>query len=40
MIFCLKGNEIYVLYGFVKKTQRTPQQDLALAQRRMKDISK
>ncbi len=40
MIFCLKGNEIYVLHGFVKKTQRTPQQDLALAQRRMKDISK
>jgi phage-related protein len=38
MIFCLKGSEIYVLHGFMKKTQKTPQQDLALAQKRMKEI--
>ena len=40
MIFCLKGNEIYVLHGFMKKTQKTPQQELALAQKRMKEILK
>jgi phage-related protein len=40
MIFCLKGSEIYVLHGFMKKTQKTPQQDLALAQKRMKEILK
>jgi phage-related protein len=40
MFFCLKGSEIHVLHGFVKKSQKTPQQELALAQKRMKEVLK
>lgn len=40
MIFCLKRSEIYVLHGFMKKTQKTPQQELTLAQKRMKEVLK
>lgn len=40
LLFCTHGNEIYVLHGFLKTTQKTPPQDLALAHKRMKDVLK
>lgn len=40
LLFCLNAGEIYVLHGFVKKTQKTPAEDLKLAQKRMKDVLK
>jgi len=38
VIFCIVGGEMVLLHGFEKKTQKTPQQDIALALRRMKEI--
>lgn len=38
VIFCIVGGEMILLHGFEKKTQRTPQPDIALALRRMKEI--
>lgn len=40
LIFCIREGEIYVLHGFMKTTQKTPTQDLALAQKRMKEVLK
>lgn len=34
MIFGVVGSRLVVLHGFIKKTQRTPPADLALARRR------
>jgi len=31
-------NTIYVLHAFQKKTQRTPQKDIELARKRLKEI--
>jgi len=31
---------LVVLHGFIKKTQKTPADDLALARRRMKEVTK
>jgi len=31
---------LVVLHGFIKKTQKTPVGDLALARRRMKEVTK
>jgi phage-related protein len=39
VLFCIVDNEMLLLHGFVKKTQRTPPADLALARKRMKEIS-
>lgn len=38
LIFCMRGSEIYVLHGYIKKTQKTPPQELALARKRMKEV--
>ncbi len=38
IIFCLVNNEMVLLHGFIKKTQKTPPADLALARKRMKEI--
>jgi len=38
IIFCLIADKMILLHGFVKKTQKTPQKDLALARARMKEI--
>jgi phage-related protein len=38
MLFCFSGGDLYILHGFVKKTQKTPEQDLAMARKRMKEI--
>ena len=34
VIFHISGGEMILLHGFIKKTQQTPHQDLALADRR------
>lgn len=38
-LFCTKkGQEIVILHSFVKKTRRTPKQDLDLARRRQREM--
>lgn len=40
-LFCyLHGKHIYVLHAFVKKSQKTPAADLALARQRQKEVQK
>lgn len=40
VFFCLlRGRHILILHCFVKKTQKTPQRHLALARRRMKEVT-
>lgn len=38
LVFCTADGELYVVHGFIKKTQKTPVADLELAHRRMKEI--
>jgi phage-related protein len=38
VIFCMSRERIVVLHGFIKKTQRTPESDLALARKRKKEF--
>ncbi len=40
LIICFQDQSIVVLHGFNKKTQKTYADDLALAQRRMKEVTK
>jgi len=35
----MKGENIYVLHAFVKKTQVTPKRELLLARKRMKGVT-
>ncbi len=35
VIFCTKDGNIVLLHGIIKKTQKTPKEDIALAKRRM-----
>lgn len=37
---CLAGRELVMLNAFVKKTQKTPKKELALARKRMKELLK
>ena len=37
VIFHISGGEMILLHGLIKKTQQTPQQDLALADRRRRE---
>ena len=39
LLFCVKAAEMVLLHGFVKKTQKTPQAELELAQKRRKEIT-
>jgi phage-related protein len=39
LILCFHDDTLIILHGFIKKTQQTPSQDLALAKQRMKEIS-
>ncbi len=39
VLFCITNNEMVLLHGFVKKTQKTPPADVALARKRMKEIA-
>jgi phage-related protein len=38
VIFCIVQGRMVLLHGFVKKTRKTPDEDLALARKRMKEI--
>ena len=38
VIFCIVSGDMVLLHGFIKKTRRTPPQDIALAQKRRKEI--
>ncbi|MCL2309838.1 MAG: type II toxin-antitoxin system RelE/ParE family toxin [Proteobacteria bacterium] len=38
VIFAVEGDTMYLLHGFIKATQKTQPADLALAQRRWKQI--
>jgi len=38
-LFCtVKGHEIIILHSFVKKTQKTPSNEVAIARKRMKEV--
>src|ERR1700681_3627812 len=39
LILCFHQGSLVVLHGFVKKTRKTPTEDLALAKRRMKEVT-
>ena len=38
VIFCIADGRMALLHGFVKKTQKTPQADLALSRKRQKEV--
>lgn len=38
VLFTVDGDLIILLHGFIKKTQKTPPKDLALARRRLRDL--
>ena len=40
LILCFHDQTLVVLHGFIKKSQKTPEGDLALAKRRMKEVTK
>ena len=37
-LFCVLGGEILVLHAFIKKGEKTPDADLALARRRKREF--
>lgn len=39
VLFCVHDGEMVALHGFIKKTQKTSPDDLALATKRMKEIT-
>ena len=38
VLFCFHMGDLYALHGFVKKSQKTPENELELARRRQKEI--
>ena len=38
VIFCIVNGDMVLLHGFMKTTQKTPQQDIELADKRRKEI--
>ena len=40
VLFCLVRSELVLLHGFIKKTQKTPPDDLVLACKRQKEIER
>jgi phage-related protein len=38
VLFCIGNNEMWLLHGFIKKTSKTPPQDLKLARQRKKEL--
>lgn len=38
VFFCIKGKNLILLHGIIKKSQNTPKKDLELARKRMKAI--
>jgi len=39
VLFCVHDGRLVLLHAFIKKTQKTPQADLSIALKRMKDIA-
>jgi phage-related protein len=39
LILCFHEGTLVVLHGFIKKTRKTPPEELALAKRRMKEVT-
>jgi len=37
VIFCIEGEQLVLLHGFIKKTQKTPQREVDLALRRKRE---
>ena len=40
VLFCIHRGQMVLLHGFVKKTERTPDQDLDLAMKRKKELER
>jgi phage-related protein len=40
VMFCMAHRDLNILHGFLKTTQKTPSQDLDLAKKRLKEVSK
>ena len=40
VLFCVRDGSIVALHGLIKKTQKTPQSDLDLAKKRMKEATR
>jgi len=38
VIFCIAEGQMILLHGFIKKSQKTPNQDLELARSRQKEF--
>jgi phage-related protein len=38
VIFCVHDQQAVLLHGFIKKTQKTPKSDIALALRRKQEL--
>lgn len=38
VLFCIADDSMWLLHGFIKKQQKTPPQDLALARKRMQEV--
>ena len=39
LLFCMHESRMILLHGFIKKTQKTPAAEIALAMERMKDVT-
>ncbi len=39
VIFCMGDGYMILLHGFIEKTQNTPHADIALAMKRMKEVT-
>jgi len=40
LLLCFHQGTLVAFHGFIKKTQKTPAEDLALARRRMKEVTR
>jgi phage-related protein len=40
VLICLHGGHLVALHGFIKKTRRAPDEDLALARKRRKELER
>ena len=38
VLFCITGNIMWLLHGFIKKRQKTPPEDIDLARKRMRAV--
>ncbi|MEM7653952.1 MAG: type II toxin-antitoxin system RelE/ParE family toxin [Pseudomonadota bacterium] len=38
VLFCVRGDSMILLHGFIKKSQKTPDRDLDIAVRRMRGL--